>query len=150
MSKLSCCGTFLLLCTLMAVGQDTHATGQQAKVSLPSVTSALVPLYPPLARVARIDGIVHVTVTTDGHKVIAVHSDNGNKMLAAAAESNVRTWEFATHQPTTFVVTYEYKLFVDATLPMGQTVVLRLPTDVQVTTSPIPVNDPAPDSGSGG
>jgi len=74
------------------------------------VARAAVPLYPPLARAARVQGVVHLKVTTDGHRVVATHVEDGNKLLADAAEENARTWEFATHDATTFTMTYHYKL----------------------------------------
>ena len=77
-------------------------------------------------------------------KVIATHVEDGHKLLAAAAEENARTWEFATHDPTTFTVTYHYKL--DAKLKgnaNNPTVVLRLPTEVEISTLPMPPLDAA-------
>ena len=62
---------------------------QDSKVALPMVAGAAVPLYPPLARVARVEGVVHVKITTDGHRVIATQVQDGNKMLAAAAEEPI-------------------------------------------------------------
>jgi hypothetical protein len=110
----------------------------QVKVALPMVAGGAVPLYPPLARAANVQGVVHVKVTTDGHRVIATQIEDGHKLLATAAEANARTWEFATHEPTSFTVTYHYKL--DAKLqgnPNNPTVVLRLPTEVEVSTVPL-------------
>jgi hypothetical protein len=67
-------------------------------------------------------------------------------LLAAAAEKNVQTWEFTEHQPTTFTVTYQYKLVADLKEnPYGPTVILRLPTEVEVLARPIVISDPAPD-----
>jgi hypothetical protein len=120
------------------------AMAQESKVALPMVAGAAVPLYPPLARVARVEGVVHVKITTDGHRVIATHVEDGHKLLAAAAEENARTWQFATHEPTTFTVTYQYKL--DSKLkgnPNNPTVILRLPTEVEVSTMPPPPLDAA-------
>jgi hypothetical protein len=129
---------------MLAVLWAFAAMAQESKVALPMVAGAAVPLYPPLARVARIEGVVHVKITTDGHRVITAHVEDGHKLLAAAAEENARTWEFATHEPTTFTVTYRYKL--DAKLkgsPNNPTVVLRLPTEVEISTMPAPPLDTA-------
>lgn len=146
MMKLFYATAILVLCSAMTVGQDKPGTDQPVKVAPPSVAAAAVPLYPPLARMARIEGIVHVKVTTDGHKVIATQPEDGHEMLAAAAESNAKTWEFTTHKPTTFTVTYQYKLVAESKEnPYGPTVILRLPTEVQVITTPILLSDPAPD-----
>ncbi len=120
------------------------AMAQQSNVALPAVASAAVPLYPPLARAANVQGVVHVKVTTDGHRVIATHVEDGPKLLATAAAENARTWQFATHEPTTFTITYQYKL--DAKLEGSRnnpTVVLRLPTEVEISTMPAPPLDAA-------
>ena len=121
--------TLVLMVTTLAFS----AVAQGPKVALPMVAGAAVPLYPPVARHANIEGVVHVTITTDGHRVIATHAEDGHKLLAAAAEENVRTWQFATHEPTTFSVTYSYKL-VDKWNgdPNNPDVLLRLPTEVEV------------------
>jgi len=114
------------------------AFAQEPKPALPMVAGGTVPLYPPLARVANVQGVVHVKITTDGHHVIATQVEDGHKLLATAAEANARTWEFATHEPTSFTVTYYYKL--DAKLrgrPNNPTVILRLPTEVEIITVPL-------------
>lgn len=109
------------------------AGGAQQRPTLPMVSFAEVPLYPPLARTANIAGIVHVVVTTDGHRVVATQVKDGEKVLSAAAEKNAKSWQFATHEPTTFTVTYVYKL-VDNLNPQRNNprVILQLPTDVEV------------------
>jgi hypothetical protein len=111
---------------------------QHSEVALPTVAAAAVPLYPPLARAANVQGVVHLKITTDGHRVIATHVEDGHKLLAAAAEENALTWQFALHEATAFIVTYRYKL--DSTLkgdPNNPTVILRLPTEVEISRSPL-------------
>jgi hypothetical protein len=129
---------------LSASAASLRLAAQGSNVALPMVAGAAVPLYPPLARAAHVQGAVHVKITTDGHRVIATHVEDGHKLLAAAAEENARTWEFATHDPTTFTVTYHYKL--DAKLKgnaNNPTVVLRLPTEVEISSLPMPPLDAA-------
>jgi hypothetical protein len=107
----------------------------QSGVALPMVASAQVPLYPPLARVANVEGVVHVKVTTDGHRVAATQVEDGNKLLAVAAEDNAKTWQFSLHEPTTFTVTYTYTILTEwKGNPNNPIVVLRFPTEVQVST----------------
>lgn len=123
------------------------AVAQESKVAPLMVASAAVPLYPPLARAAHIQGVVHVKVTTDGHRVIETHVEDGHKLLAAAAEENARTWQFSTHEPITFTVTYHYKLVAKLKgNPNNPTVTLRLPTEVEVSTMPLVISDPSPDA----
>jgi len=133
-SKLLMSKTFIRFAVIVSmVLWAFTAMAQKYDVALPTVAEAAVPLYPPLARAANVQGVVHLKITTDGHRVIATHVEDGNKLLASAAEENARTWQFSNHEPRTFTVTYHYKL--DATLtgsPNNSTVILRLPTEVDV------------------
>lgn len=135
---------FKWLIFVLVIAWACGATAQEPKAALPMVSGAAVPLYPPLARAANVQGVVHVKVSTDGHRVIATHVEDGPKLLASAAEENARTWLFATHTPSTFVVTYQYK--IDAELkgnPDNPTVILRLPTDVEVSALPLTLDSAA-------
>ena len=108
---------------------------RQSSVALPMVASAQVPLYPPVARVANVEGVVHLKVTTDGHRVVSTQVEDGHRLLAVPAEENVRTWQFSLHEPTTFTVTYTYKLVENwKGDPNNPAVVLRFPTEVEVST----------------
>lgn len=87
-------------------------------------------------------GIVHIRVTTDGHKVIAAHVEDGPKLLADGAEKNVKTWEFAEHSATTFSVTYRFRLTKNSSQGfIRETVTLQLPTDIEVLSPPNPPLD---------
>jgi len=122
--------TYRLVYVLAAVLVTTAMLAQES--SSPMVTSIGVPAYPPIARTANVEGTVEVKVTTDGNRVVAVHAENGHKVLAAAAEENARTWQFMTHRPTTFKVTYRYKLVTDLPEQSHPKVVLQLPHHVEV------------------
>jgi hypothetical protein len=56
----------------------------------------------------RLQGMVILQVTTDGHQVVDVKLTSGHPVLAPEAIKNVRTWKFADHAPTTFAVRYYY------------------------------------------
>ena len=84
------------------------ALAQQDSASLPTVTAFDCPQYPSLAKSARIVGIVQLDVATDGHTVADVKLRLGHPMLATDAITNLRSWKFADHKPTTFTVTYHY------------------------------------------
>jgi hypothetical protein len=126
----------LLTCFIMflafLVGGSLVGTAQQ-ELALPMVSFAEVPLYPPTARVANVSGVVHVAVTTDGHRVVATHVQDGPKVLSDAAEKNVKTWQFTTHEPTTFTATYIYKL-VGNLKPQRNNpkIILQLPTEIEI------------------
>src|SRR5208337_3616573 len=77
------------------------AQAHQFKVALPRVSAAAVPLYPLQAYLSNVEGTVLLRVTTDGHRVVATHVEQGHRLLAAAAQENVQTWQFQVHEPAT-------------------------------------------------
>lgn len=118
------------------------AGAQQPKAVLPMVAGGAVPLYPPLARAAKVQGVVHLKVVTDGTRVVTAQAENGNRLLAAASDENARTWQFSKHEPTSFTVTYRYRLDTSAD-PNNPTVTLRFPTEVDISIAPLVLSDPA-------
>jgi len=56
----------------------------------------------------RLQGMVILNVTTDGHQVTDVKLKSGHPWLVPDAIKNVRTWKFVDHSPTSFSVTYFY------------------------------------------
>lgn len=128
---------------LLAVFLAT-AVAQQPKAVLPMVAGGAVPLYPPLARATKVQGVVHLKVVTDGTRVITAHAEDGNRLLATASEENARTWQFSKHEPTSFTVTYRYRLDASAD-PNNPTVTLRFPTEVDVAIAPLVLSDPPAD-----
>jgi Gram-negative bacterial TonB protein C-terminal len=138
--------TLLLLAAAASSPWALPARGQRSHQALPRVLTMAVPTYPSVARAAHVEGLVHIKVTTDGHSVSNAEVQDGARLLAVPAEDNVRTWQFSPHDPITFVVTYRYKLLARAkgqnSLP---SVLLRLPTDVEVSAMPRETVDPAPD-----
>jgi len=128
---------FLMISVLVL----STAIAQQPKASMPMVAGAAVPLYPPLARATQVQGVVHVKITTDGTKTTAAHAEDGHRLLAVAAEENARTWQFTKHEPTSFTVTYRYRISPDGD-PNNPSVTLRFPTDVEVSIAPLVLSDP--------
>lgn len=86
------------------------AEPQDGVDALPKVIQHSQPIYPPLARQARIQGDVRVRLTTDGESITNLEAVAGQPLLRKAAEDNVRTWRFAPHRPSTFYVVFRYKL----------------------------------------
>jgi hypothetical protein len=123
-------------------------SAQKPGVVLPQVVHTDVPYYPPLARAAHLEGAVRVRVTTDGLKVVVVHVEDGPKLLQEATEKTVQSWEFFKHEPTSFEVTFNYKLADDIHPNLnGPTVVLRLPTEVEIATTTLVISDPPAEIG---
>jgi hypothetical protein len=68
-------------------------------------------------------------------------------MLVQAAQENVKTWEFEEHSPTTFKATFRYKILPQSECDIDNgTVLLRLPTEVEVSAKGVQTCDPAVES----
>src|SRR5690349_24043681 len=80
----------------------------QSEMSLPTVTTFECPKYPRKAESMRLQGTVRLKVTTDGHQITDIKALPSHPVLAEEAIKNVRTWKFADHTPTSFIVTYYY------------------------------------------
>jgi TonB family protein len=120
---------------------------------LPVVKSGEMPFYPPLANAARIQGDVHLRVTTDGSGVASAVLEIGQPMLAKAAQDNVRTWKFKPHDPTSFSTLFAYRLRAEPNCKTDKSgngeVHLNLPTQVEIITNPrVPVTTPTMNSTS--
>jgi len=103
----SACAALILSVLLVIV---PRVLAQKSAETLPKVLEHSEPIYPPLARQARIQGEVIVKVTTDGESVREALAETGHPLLRKAAEDNVKTWRFSSHTPATFNVTFRYKL----------------------------------------
>jgi hypothetical protein len=107
--------------------------------NLPTVTGAAVPLYPPLARAASVQGTVTLVVVTNGDRVQSTKVVNGPSLLSAAAESNIRTWTLVGKPPQTFEVTYRYVL--SDRCEGNPAVKIDFPTSVAICAKPNPPLD---------
>jgi hypothetical protein len=126
---------------LLGIGQQSSLSlAQQVKEPLPEVISAADPIYPPIARAARIYGVVHLHLATDGKRVSAITEQTGPAMLLPFAEAYVRTWIFAEHTPTTFDVTLRYNVQEKSECETGTKInpaIPHLPTEVEIIGAPI-------------
>jgi hypothetical protein len=122
--------TILILSVLLGV--IPPALAQESEETLPKVLQHSEPIYPPLARQTRIQGEVSVKVTTDGESVHDAVAQTGHPLLRKAAEDNAKTWKFASHPPSTFTLTFRYKLMEDSV----EVEFLKLPSIVEILASP--------------
>jgi hypothetical protein len=135
---------------LFAFGMGAAISTAQSKSPLPSVVSASVPFYPRTPQMAHIEGVVRLRISTDGSRASTIEVESGPPMLAQAAQDNVKTWQFEHHNPATFEATFRYKLLPSTcdsecncdSVEKGS-VLLRLPTDVEVSAKEIRICDPA-------
>jgi TonB family protein len=96
--------------------------------------------YPRVARAARISGVVvlRAEVGVDG-KVQSVQKLEGNKLLVAEAEKNLKKWVFNAGGPAEIEVMYEFKFTAPPSYyDVPPTLVFDLPTRVRVITGPMP------------
>jgi hypothetical protein len=109
--------------------------GAAVQDALPVFKGGAAPTYPPIARIARIEGPVRLRVTTDGEKVSAVTVIAGQPMLAKEAEGFVRGWSFEHHEPFAFEISVLYRLVNrDCAEPATKvTVKGNLPSQVEIT-----------------
>jgi hypothetical protein len=128
--------TFMLCIAAAAVAQ-----GPQTDAPLPVVRSAEMPLYPHLARIARIEGTVRLQVWTDGSSVVKVQGSGAHKLLMDAAEENLKTWRFYPHKATSFDAVFIYSLEKEVVSGwVNPSIVLHLPTKVEIRTKLYPVD----------
>ena len=106
---------------------------------LPTVTGAAVPLYPPIARAASVQGIVVLLATSSGDKVESTKVLSGHPLLAKAAESNIRTWTFIGKPPQSMKVIYRYEISEEC--GGDPSVKLDFPSEATVCTKPSPPLD---------
>ena len=66
---------------MVLCGMLYPAAAQKAEQQLPLVVAGEMPLYPIMARAARVQGVVKIKVTTDGKKVTSVDVESGPPML---------------------------------------------------------------------
>jgi hypothetical protein len=122
---------------------------QDTRRELPLLIGGKIPLYPIIARAARVEGTVKLRVTTDGEKGRSIETESGPPMLVKSLKEDILTWEFAKHKPTTFVATFEYVIEgPDQCSYRNGVVVLRLPQEAHISAPSIMTCDPNAVSGT--
>lgn len=103
-----------------------------------------MPLYPIIARAARIQGVVKIKVTTDGKNVTSADVVSGPPMLAKSAKESVLTWKFLGHSPVTFIATFDYEFEGSAQCDYANdALTLKLPLELRITAPVVETCDPA-------
>lgn len=107
---------FLLLC-ISWFGFSLNVFGQSEPVACDYIPTIEIhhPNYPPLARAARVTGVVRVEATVDPTgKVTQAKIIEGHQLLQKAAESAVTNWQFvaepASEHLRTVVITYDFQV----------------------------------------
>jgi hypothetical protein len=125
-------------------GMLSPSLAQKTEQELPVVSVGTMPLYPRLALVAHIEGVVKIKVTTDGERVSSLDTESGPPMLVEAAKKIIQTWEFEKHKPTSFITTFRYRIEGPAQCGFSNgTAVLHVPLEVEVNANGVQTCDPA-------
>jgi TonB family protein len=100
MSRTVAVACFLAFCIAMAAQSE------------PTLVAVNMPTYPPLARQARIAGVVKLTFVLSGNagEPTNVAVISGHPMLKDAAIENVKTWKFTnSYAEGTYQTTFRYR-----------------------------------------
>ena len=109
-----------------------------------------VPMYPQLARTARIFGPLQVQVTVKDGKVVSTDVKSGHPMLASATVENIQSWRFYPLVNATFTTKFIYQLETKEPLdPQNPKVELQLPLLVKITAVPVTLDTQKGQSGKG-
>jgi TonB family protein len=86
-------------------------SGQRNDIArYPFLVHGDLPVYPALAKSARISGTVHVRVTVENGEVVGYVQPSGHPMLVSATIDNIKSWKFDKTVRTTFATTFIYQL----------------------------------------
>jgi TonB family protein len=137
-------------CILLTLGLAANVCAAQEAKPVPELASAAVPFYPRVPQQAHIEGVVRLRISTDGNRVASVEVESGQPMLVQAAQENVKTWQFERHAPASFETTFRYRIFPSKCDSQcncegveKRTVLLRLPTEAEVSAEELMTCDPA-------
>jgi hypothetical protein len=127
---------FVTACALVGGANDSR--DPQPTTHYPNLIRAEIPLYPPLARTAHISGAVEIQITVERGAVVEVQvKSSSSPHLTNPTVANVKTWQFESEDPTTFLVKYVYEIEGKQTpLPENPRVELDLPRLVRITARP--------------
>jgi len=99
----------LLLLTLFFGAQLARAQDTKT-VDYPFFVQGGIPLYPAVAKTARISGSVKVQVTVRDGTVVEAQTISGHPLLASATLANIKTWQFFKGTNSMFMTTFVYQL----------------------------------------
>jgi hypothetical protein len=110
------------------------------------VVDGRIPLYPELAKVARVSGIVNLRVSVKKGNVIEADAKSSAPLiLVNAAVDNIKTWSFTPDSNGALDVKYVYELEKEeSAAPENPRVEMQLPFLVKITaraTKAIPIGD---------
>jgi TonB family protein len=131
----------LLSVVLMAISAPGQTTPNAAAPAVPILQGAALPVYPPIAKAARVTGKVIVRVTVKDGLVVqtdVLSKASGQRFLETPTVENLKTWRFAADVDGTFTVTYTYEISGKESDDLTNPRVEMLPSlDVKITARPV-------------
>ena len=134
----------LLSVVLMAISASGQTTLSAAASAVPILQGAALPVYPPIAKAARVTGKVIVRVTVKDGVVVQTEllskpdSASRHQFLETPTVENLKTWRFAADVTGVFTVTYTYEISGTETDDPTNAKVEMLPSlDVKITARPV-------------
>lgn len=102
------------------------------------VVAAEIPIYPPTAVAARIDGTVVAAIKVSKGVVVEADIVSGPLVLASSVKRNLLTWRFDANVYGTQRVVYVFELSKTVVLrPENPEIELRLPSSVKLVAKPV-------------
>ena len=121
----------LLFGARLAMAQDVKNS------NYPFFAQGEIPLYPTVAKTARLSGNVKVQVTVRDGSIVTTDTISGDPLLASATLANIKTWQFFKGTNTIFTTTFMYQLEKEETPePSNPRIELDLPVLVKITAKP--------------
>jgi hypothetical protein len=96
-----------------------------------------LPLYPRVAKTARISGTARIRVTGANGDVVGTEVVSGHPILTSAAAENIKTWKFDKTVSTSFATTFIYQIEMESeqtTDSSNPKLELELPSLAKITT----------------
>jgi TonB family protein len=126
-----------LLCLVASICITVAAQSDE-----PLLIAVNLPKYPPLARQARVQGVVKLTFTLSANSAEPTNIEvvSGHPMLKAAAMDNLKTWSFENHYAIQrrYETTFSYRLSaVDVPAPTRERITFDSFHEVVVLTDPV-------------
>lgn len=129
----------ILVLAAFAANLDSLEVSDVSDLNEPAVRRFVAPEWPPMARMARIEGDVkvHASIEPSG-EVSSVEVEYGHGMLKESATSAIRQWTFTPAATTrTVAITVHFAFEEEERNQCQRTLVTaRLPYEVEVRTNP--------------
>jgi TonB family protein len=109
------------------------------------------PIYPPMARIANLDGTVTVEITIEPDDTVSLQKSTGHPILVQAAEESLKLSKFAcdscSQRTTPFTIAFDFRFFSLECGSFGNSspmAVLDTSNHITISSDRYCISDPAP------